>query len=75
MAKESLTNAQAARLLGVSPGAVGRLSQTFPFINERVDGRIHWRGDVIRRASEFKAQGVMQSVKRLIERAIKEAKG
>ena len=74
---EGLTNAQAARLLGVSPNTVGRLSHRFRRINNKgAKGQVVWRADVIRRAVEIRARPAEDarpvSVERHIEQALRE---
>lgn len=82
MPEDGLTNSAAAALLGVTSSAVGRLAHTFRLVNEKdARGRIVWRADVIRKASEIRARTVGESqrsrpsVEKVIERAIREVEG
>ena len=73
---ETVSTAEAAGMLRVTSGTIGRLSHTFRLINEKdARGRTQWRADVIRKAADLKANGQRTSVEKLLEAAVRQIEG
>lgn len=73
---ETLTTAEAAGLLHVTGGTVGKLAWRFRHFNDKDEhGRLQWRADVIRKAADLKAQGQRTSVEKLLEAAVRQIEG